>query len=96
MQDNKEMVKFATRYVDSFKGAVENKAFMGARRGGIKCGTILAKRCGRVKEKGVPLRNVVQGAFSEDIYSTWHYQPPTNPEQAGSEVHLCNEYAMVW
>eukprot|EP00439_Symbiodinium_sp_Y106_P084637 s59_g26.t1 len=49
MQDNKEMVKFAQRYVESFKGAV-----------------------------------VDQAAFSSDIYSTWHYQPPTFPEQAGS------------
>lgn len=47
MQDNKEMVKFAQRYVESFKGAV-----------------------------------VDQTAFSSDVYSTWHYQPPSLPEQA--------------
>mmetsp|Transcript_55232 Transcript_55232/g.103555 ORF Transcript_55232/g.103555 Transcript_55232/m.103555 type:complete len:645 (-) Transcript_55232:74-2008(-) len=49
MMDNKEMVKFAARYVASLKGAVKN-----------------------------------QGTFDSDIYSTWHYQPPTNPMQAWS------------
>ena len=29
-----------------------------------------------------------QAGFDNEIYSTWHYQPPSNPEEAQTSEHL--------
>ena len=37
-----------------------------------------------------------EAAFSSDIYSTWHYQPPTFPEQAGSVRSVVFAFELGW
>lgn len=63
LMDNKEMVKFASRYVSERGGAIKN-----------------------------------EGGFDAEIYSTWHYQPPSNPEQAwdGFEEQINKSSAVDW
>lgn len=81
--DMKEMVKLASRIVSGRGGAVTNQAQ-------DLCSKQKWLRAASFEKLSLFVHSLHlgQAGFDNEIYSTWHYQPPSNPEEAQTSEHL--------